>query len=284
MIYLSTGGFYKQSAASTVEAILGSTSVAHFELSGGTFDENYQANLLALSSKATLKVHNYYPPPKEPFVLNLASLDTEVLRLSLDHCRLSIDLAEKLNSNSYSFHAGFLLDPKVEELGKPITASGSFYDREGAIEVFKNSVKDLAIYAKSKGIRLLIENNVLSHNNLERFKGENPFLMAAPREACAIMSDLHEYADLLIDVAHLKVSANSLGFNPAEMFYLNNKFIQAYHLSDNDGLADQNRAFDDKSWFWEYLKKGLDYYSIEVYVDEFQFLEEQMKLANKILA
>jgi len=36
-------------------------------------------------------------------------------------------------------------------------------------------------------------------------------------------------------------------------------------LSENNGFSDTNESFNKNSWFWKYLKKNLDYYSIEVY-------------------
>lgn len=283
MIYLSTGGFSKQTASETCLKISEAVQIDAFELSGGSVDPSFEESLLSLPKSLNLKVHNYFPPPKKPFVLNLASLNDEVSNQSMNHCCLAIDLAKKLGTNSYSFHAGFLLDPRVEELGKPITKERPFFDREAAKDKFISNVKALRSYSKSRGVKLYIENNVLSANNLKRFNGENPFLMADPLETYELMNTLKDDADLLIDVAHLKVSANSLGFSPEVMLEKNHEFINAYHLSDNNGLADENKGFDENAWFWGKLKKGLDYYSIEVYTDNLEYLKSQVDLATSNL-
>ena len=79
------------------------------------------------------------------------------------------------------------------------------------------------------------------------------------------MNNTSSSVNLLIDVAHLKVSSNSLEFDPAIFLNEVNSYIKAYHFSDNDGKSDSNESFNKDSWFWNYIKKDLDYYSIEVY-------------------
>ena len=133
--------------------------------------------------------------------------------------------------------------------------------------------------AKNSDITLMIENNVLSNNNSLEFKS-NPLLMCAPEECNEVLNNLPEDIKLLIDVAHLKVSANSLNFNPEKMFHMCENRIGGYHLSDNNGLSDTNQAFNSKSWFWNYLDPLIDYISIEVYSSDFNLLLDQKKLTK----
>ena len=86
---------------------------------------------------------------------------------------------------------------------------------------------------------------------------------------------------MLLDVAHLKVSAKTLNFKKKDMFYKCQKFIQGYHLSENDGLRDSNMEFNNKSWFWKYLRKDLNYYSIEVYGENEKKLFNLKKILSK---
>ena len=54
---------------------LASNGFGNIELSGGTeYYENYIEDLLVLKKTFNLRylIHNYFPPPKEHFVLNLA--------------------------------------------------------------------------------------------------------------------------------------------------------------------------------------------------------------------
>ena len=46
--------------------------IDNIELSGGSYDEDQLKKLKELKKYQSFKVHNYFPPPKEPF-FNLAS-------------------------------------------------------------------------------------------------------------------------------------------------------------------------------------------------------------------
>jgi sugar phosphate isomerase/epimerase len=84
-------------------------------------------------------------------------------------------------------------------------------------------------------------------------------------ETHEIMSRGHRNLGLLIDVAHLKVSANTLKFSPVAYLENFHDLVSAYHFSDNFGFEDSNDEITEDAWFWPYINKGLDYYSLEVY-------------------
>jgi sugar phosphate isomerase/epimerase len=277
MIYISTGGIKNKNASKFSEELL-SYGINEIELSGGLHSESLLDDLLILSTKINFQIHNYFPPPEKPFVLNLGSLDPEVGMRSYDHVVKALEWCSILGCDHYSFHAGFLLDPGVHELGKKIV-DRDLYDRDKSKEIFVSRVKNLHEIAKNSDITLMIENNVLSNNNSLEFKS-NPLLMCAPEECNEVLNNLPEDIKLLIDVAHLKVSANSLNFNPEKMFHMCENRIGGYHLSDNNGLSDTNQAFNSKSWFWNYLNPLIDYISIEVYSSDFNLLLDQKKLTK----
>jgi sugar phosphate isomerase/epimerase len=277
MIYISTGGIKNKNASKFSEELL-SYGINEIELSGGLHSESLLDDLLILSTKINFQIHNYFPPPEKPFVLNLGSLDPEVGMKSYNHIVKALEWCSILGCDHYSFHAGFLLDPGVHELGKKIV-DRDLYDRDKSKEIFVSRVKNLHEIAKNSDITLMIENNVLSNNNSLEFKS-NPLLMCAPEECNEVLNNLPEDIKLLIDVAHLKVSANSLNFNPEKMFHMCENRIGGYHLSDNNGLSDTNQAFNSKSWFWNYLNPLIDYISIEVYSSDFNLLLDQKKLTE----
>jgi sugar phosphate isomerase/epimerase len=281
MIYISTGGFRGRTAAE-VSAELLNAGTKSIELSGCEYSETLLADLQTLRPDIHFQIHNYFPPPADPFVLNLGSLDTLVGERSVAHVEQALEWCVALGADRYSFHAGFLLDPKVDELGKRIP-SRSLFDRDECIEVFVNRVTRLAEIADRLGISLMIENNVLSAKNAHEFSG-NPLLMCDPQECQEIMRMLPDSVKQLIDVAHLKVSANSLNFDPSTMFEVCHERIAGYHLSDNNGLEDSNQAFDEDAWFWPHLKKDVGYYTVEVYGCTPEQLLQQANLVRSKLA
>jgi sugar phosphate isomerase/epimerase len=277
MIYISTAGIKNQAAWKTSTDMLNS-GICNIELSGGSFDEDQLKYLKQLKNQINFQIHNYFPPPKNPFVFNLASLSPDIAQRSLDHVETAMQFSLELNCPRYGFHGGFLFEPEIAELGKVIS-SRTLYNRHEAKSLFIERVNFLSDRASSLGISLLIENNVLSSRNFNEFNC-NPFLMVDAEECLEIMNQTPSNVNLLVDVAHLKVSSKSLKFDPELLFKICNKWILAYHLSDNDGTQDNNETICEKSWFWPYLKLQLDYYSLEVYSLTYDQLVEQLSLTN----
>ncbi len=283
MIYLSTGGFKTQPASVTVKH-LAENEFLTIELSGGVYEDDQLRKLRDLQKQYDIifKVHNYFPPPLKPFVFNLGSLNKEIASLSIQHVKNSIEYSVELGSDVYSFHAGFLLDPGVSELGVTI-ANRRLYDRAEAMKVFLERVNFLAEYALSNNVSFLIENNVVSDSNYKQFSGD-PLLMTGKNECEYIMENTPDNVNLLVDVAHLKVSAQSVGFDAVSFLAKCRKWIKAYHLSDNNGMEDENKVFDEGSWFWPHLITGLNYYSLEVYTSSLNIIRSQYEMAkNKVL-
>ena len=283
MIFISTGGFKSEKSINSINKLM-EKGIYDIELSGGEYEVDQIEKIITekkLHNALNLQVHNYFPPPRSPFVFNLGSLDEEISKISMNHALNSIELASKLKSKYYSFHAGFLLDPKVNELGKKIKKR-STYNREISKNTFIERVNILAKFAETKNITLLIENNVLSSNNFEEFK-ENILLMVDESECTEIMNRVRNNVKMLVDVAHLKVSSNSLNFDRISFLKKLDKWIFAYHLSDNNGKSDSNEKIRLDSWFWPYIKNNLDYYSIEVYGEEPEELVKQKELTQRMI-
>ncbi len=280
MIFLSSGGFGNQTAVEAA-ALLHSQGVEAIELSGGAYSASSRQDLIDMSKNISFQVHNYFPPPQVPFVFNLASLDPKVAEQSFQHVVAAMNLSAELGRPIYSFHAGFLLDPHVKELGKRIE-SRKLFDRSDAMSAFIERLNRLSKIASQMNVQLLVENNVLSKNNFQNFR-ENPFLMADAGECAYVMERTPDNINLLVDVAHLKVSSNSLGFDPKDFLRNCDQWIKAYHLSDNDGTRDSNECFSEAAWFWPLLKNNLDYYSLEIYGASVETLLDQIRLTRKKL-
>jgi len=118
-IYISTGG-YRNEEISLVLKKLKNQNIKNIELSGGIYNKKIDQILLKNKKFFNFVIHNYFPVPKLPFVLNLASADKLISRLTIKHIKKSMRLAKKIGSKYYSVHAGFLCDIHHSELGKKI--------------------------------------------------------------------------------------------------------------------------------------------------------------------
>ena len=280
MIFLSTGGDQKQKATETALQYF-DNGINCVELSGGKYSATCEADLVAMPPGMHLQVHNYFPPPEVPFVFNLASTDLDISKQSVSLVRKAIRFAAMLNRPIYSFHAGFRIDPKVSELGIKLDRH-NLVSRDLALDVFGDRVANLAEEAKREGVTLLVENNVINKKNFELY-GEDPLLLTHPDEILWFMERSPANVGLLLDVAHLKVSANTRSFNMFVAHESLKRWVKGYHLSDNNGLVDTNNPVSEKSWFWEHIKQGLNYYTLEIYRQPISKLIEQYDLTDRML-
>ena len=180
----------------------------HIELTGGTlYYEGYEEDLLSLKKKYNLTylIHNYFPPPEKDFVINLASTANDIYRKSLQQLIKAIRLSRKIGAKRFGFHAGFLIDFAPSLLGKGIDKS-KLINKEDAIERFCEGFN--ALTQEAQDISLYIENNVYSNANYKIYKDTPPFLLLTSQD----YSELKTVIDfnLLLDLAHLKVTARSL--------------------------------------------------------------------------
>ena len=281
MIYISTGLFENKASLTAKKFI--KKEIYNIELSAGKYDKNYldSLKLLKRNNKVSLAVHNYFPTPRKRFVFNLASLNDKIFKLSFEHAKKAIRLAKKLGGKYYSFHAGFLIDPKINTLGKKLYSS-KVYPRKLCIKKFIQRVNLLSNYAAKQNIEILIENNVINKRNIKNFN-LNPLLMTNASEAIHFMKKTKKNVNLLIDVGHLKVSSRTEKFDKIGYLKKVNKWIKGYHLSDNNGLEDQNNKIKINSWFWKYLNKNVDYISLEIKNKNLSLLKGQLTLTKKIL-
>ncbi len=251
-IYVSTGAFSKEwllvQMAEACEAM-----GAGLELSSGMpWSPTLEWEIESLAArKSPVLVHNYFPPPREPFVLNLAAANRQTLERSRQHVRTAIDLSARLGAPFYSVHSGFAIELKAEHLGNPEEqAQMKAIPYEYACADFQVSLRGLAAYGRGQRVRLLIENNVLAR---EQTGGPSPLLMTEPGEIAQFLRKLEDASiGLLLDAGHAKVTANALGIEPASYFEELAPWIGALHLSDNDGIRDTNRPFGEDAWFAKY--------------------------------
>ena len=116
-IYFSTGGYKNQDTFRVVKDLV-SKGLNFIELSGTSYSPNNIEKLIEFMPVTKFQIHNYFPPPKIPFVINLASMNEEIYQRSINHIFFAIENCKKINSTYYSFHAGFLCDIDVNDIGK----------------------------------------------------------------------------------------------------------------------------------------------------------------------
>ena len=259
-IYISTG-LNKKFLTSKLLDNFRKNKIKNVELSSGLYETGILKKLKK-EKKIDLLLHNYFPVPKKPFIINLASTNKKIFKKSFEHLKKAVLYRSKLKLKYFSFHAGFLVDPKVKDFGKTLPKQ-IMNKKSKILKLFIKRLNILSKFAKKKDVMILLENNVLTKKNLNRFD-KNPFLMTRLDECKKIMISTDENVRLLVDVAHLKVSSKTLNYDPVKYLKKLDKWIEAYHLSDNNGISDENKNLTSRSWFWKYLKNDAKYCTLEL--------------------
>jgi len=225
----------------------------NIELSGGTdYYEGFEDDIFDLKEEWNLNflVHNYFPPPKNDFVLNLASLDDAIFERSLEHLRKAIRLACLLGADKFGFHAGYYVDVSVDTIGKAISAN-YISNTKQAYNRFCKGFN--LLQSEFNEIKIYIENNVYSKTNFNTYGFRKPAMLISPTQYRELKG--HIDFKLLLDVAHLYVSSRTLGFDFDSHFDQMIMETDYVHLSDNDGCHDQNAAFTTGSKLLSKIEK-----------------------------
>lgn len=221
--------------------------------SGMPFRNDMESVFLNAKTKKKY-AHNYFPAPEVPFVLNLASANKEIRKKSIAHCVKGMQLSEKAGAPFFSAHAGFCIDPDPNELGQQLSRAKSI-DRNLHWTIFIDSIHKLLKESKATGLNFLLENNVLAKMNVYE-DGTNPLLCVESSECKKMIADANDNrVGLLLDTAHAKVSANTLGFDKVSFFNDLVEYTQCIHHSDNEGEFDNNMSIATDYWFLPLLKK-----------------------------
>jgi sugar phosphate isomerase/epimerase len=195
--------------------------------------------------------HNYFPAPKTPFVLNLASTNPEIRFKSIEHCKHGLQLAKHANAPFFSAHAGFCIDPNPNELGRKIAITSAF-NKAANLDFFIESLHEILDYAADLNLDFLIENNVIASFNL--VENVNPLLCTCSEEIIDVFEKIRRpNFHLLLDTGHLKVSCQTLGKDIDDEIKKLSAYIKAVHHSDNDGLKDSNELLDENYWFLPFM-------------------------------
>ncbi len=255
-VYISSGALQGVSTVEELLPVCRENGIFDVELASGLRVGNpdgYLPLIEPLRDQFRFLLHNYFPAPAEPFVLNLADRDEANRTRSIRFCLDALEGSAAMGIPFYSAHAGFVSSLRPDDLGKPERQQSKITedDYHSALDRFSESVKALALEARRLGVRLLLENNVDAvprdgHSHLLFVSGEDVIRF--------FTEEIPAGVGLLLDVAHLKISAKCRGFDPVAAVEMMAPWIGALHLSDNDGLRDNNAICESGSWFWEPLR------------------------------
>jgi len=244
MVYLSTNCLPELGFFETLDQ-LRKNGIRQFEFSYGGSDVDGLDETVHLDRERYL-VHNYFPPPEDPFILNLASPDEDIGRRSVNVAEEAIDLCNLVGASVYTIHGGFVADPS---LSLKFRIEDIRQTKEEARERFLRRLDRVLAYANDRGVSVAIENNVVAEHH--RLEGRNPFFLFADEADFQWLMESVSSDDIgvLLDLGHLKVSSNVLDFDPRSTIEALEDDLLAVHLHDNDGRQDRHQPVSSDDYY-----------------------------------
>jgi sugar phosphate isomerase/epimerase len=198
-------------------------------------------------------VHNYFPIPRDSFVLNIASFDEYIRARSIRHIKRAIDLCCTIGGHLYTFHPGFLTDPKGTN------NSHKNYDFQWDQSQLQNSncekakknmydaLDEAVKYAHLKNVNIAIE----TEGSVNK---KDHLLMQRPEEYDEFMIK-YSSSDIGINlnIGHLNLAANVFQYKRGDFVDLIQDFIVAMELSHNNGVEDQHLPLQPDGWYWDLI-------------------------------
>lgn len=251
-IYTSTGAFRTRNIIEILN-IAGKNGIRELEISPGLdYCENIKEILLSEKDNFNFLIHNYFPTPKVPFALNLASDDPEISLRSMNMCKEAVDFLAKMDIPYYSVHCGYCFDTDGRALGKKEQVSLPRIPYKKAKDAFTGRIRELCDYAGEKNIGIAIENNVMA----DFAKGDKQLYLGVDTEDLKeLIEDINRpNVGILLDLAHAQVSDSYLRFGLENMIRELRPFLMEVHVSENNGLTDQNFPLEKDSRMLSYLR------------------------------
>lgn len=198
-------------------------------------------------------VHNYFPTPLEGFVVNIASLDDDHRRRSIDHARQCLAFCGQIGALLYTVHPGFLSDPRAASRG---AGTYDFVFSEDAVgdDVYARAysrmlgaLEDIVECARGLGVRVAIE----TEGSVTK---RGLLLLQRPDEYARVFSAFAP-GDLGVNlnVGHLRLAEQAFAFDRQAFVDLVAPYVVAMELSHNNGLTDDHRPLRADGWYWDLI-------------------------------
>ena len=195
-------------------------------------------------------VHNYFPIPKESFIVNIASLNNKIRLKSINHIKKAIEFCENIGAHLYTFHPGFMMDPDGSNIS---SVNYDFQWDENQIKksnfnyaklLMYNSLDEIIPFARKKSVKIAIETE-------GAVKKKDYLLMQQPREYKEFISKYTpQEIGINLNIGHLNLAANGFKFGKEEFVDLVQDYVVAMELSHNNGIEDQHLPLETDGWYW----------------------------------
>jgi len=192
--------------------------------------------------------HNYFPPGKDSFVLNIASLDPVVKQKSIDFVLNSIRFTSDVGSMLYTIHPGFLVDP-TKFTSKQNNYDFNFENKnvDDYNKTFNSLLESLSViydFAKNNNVKVALE----TEGSITKSKY---LLMQRPEEFSVLFDKINNHDVLVnLNIGHLLLASNACSFKICDFLDVVKDNVVAMELSHNNGSQDEHKPLVLGEWYW----------------------------------
>lgn len=250
-IFVSTTFAKDESKISQVLKICKEANILNIELgSNHVYERNFKK--IIKKYKFNYLIHNYFPVPKKSFVVNIASAKKNIRILSIKHIKKAILFCKSTKSSLYTFHPGFVGDPKGPSRSK------KNYDFIWEKKIL-NSNYNLAFYRMISSLKKIV--NFAKKNNVKiaietegSLKKKSLLLMQKPDE----FKKLFKYfgpndLGINLNIGHLNLASKAFKFSKTKFVNLIKQYVVALELSHNNGEEDEHLPLKKNKWYWKII-------------------------------
>ena len=252
--YVSTTFVGDKIKLSSLLSRLNKNGISHLELGSNHPYEDWEEFHSTFRNVNTL-VHNYFPIPKDSFVLNVASTCKEIRTKSIEHVFTALEFCTETGSLLYTFHPGFLSDPAGA------SRSGSNYDfkwddsrisknqrqYEECFERMLESIDLILNRSQNLGVPIAIETE-------GSFRSPDHLLMQRPEEYERLFNSLGKNSvGINLNLGHLPLASKVFNFKISDFIDLIGDQVLAMEMSHNDGIDDQHLPLREDEWYWDII-------------------------------
>lgn len=207
------------------------------------FDEKKLVRFQKESSTRFI-VHGFFPPAKNPFMLNLGAQDEKLLRNSINFIKNAIEFCSTIEAGRYSFHGAYTAETDLKD-----NVVGKRYPYTRVFNTLVENINAVADFASEHGVRIAVENS--------GYDNQVGFLLTKEQVINFFQKLNHRNVGFLLDLGHLNLGSELLNFNKKEFIKATQKYIFEIHCHKNDGISDQHLNMTDPDLFKDFDKEIL---------------------------
>jgi sugar phosphate isomerase/epimerase/ribosomal protein S18 acetylase RimI-like enzyme len=233
---------------------------------------------MAKSYPGELLIHHFFPTEGSDVILNFASADPTTRQNTHRFFQRSIEWSAKIGAPYFSFHAGYITDPVGRDSNGFVLAEPARDEYDRAWERFTKEVRVLAKYAANCGIKLLIENNVVTKANKDKL------LLSRPEEFVNFLKQFSttDNIGVLFDWGHWYVTACTYDLDIAS-FLLIADDMHGLHLHTNNGVSDEHLPIpSNASQISDLINIHPDYVTLEGHFLNLSILQQNIMQMEKV--